>query len=156
MTGSTKAFAAGADISEMKDKAFSDAYKSNMFAGWNDVSRLGKPIIAAVNGFCLGGGCELAMMCDFIVAGDKARFAQPEINLGVIPGRSLLACIEMVFVGSISRSMSLAILHRSRRNTAIDASHWQIQVHVHELDGRHDECRGNGTGWTCGQDFSGR
>jgi enoyl-CoA hydratase/carnithine racemase len=85
LTGSTKAFAAGADISEMKDKTFDYTYKNNMFAGWNDVSRLGKPIIAAVNGFCLGGGCELAMMCDFIVAGDKARFAQPEINLGVIP-----------------------------------------------------------------------
>jgi enoyl-CoA hydratase/carnithine racemase len=86
LTGGTKAFAAGADISEMKDRTFDYTYKNNMFVGWNDVSRLGKPIIAAVNGFCLGGGCELAMMCDILLAGDKARFGQPEINLGVIPG----------------------------------------------------------------------
>ena len=87
LTGSSpKAFAAGADITEMRTKEFADAYKSNMFRGWNDLSRLSTPIIAAVNGHCLGGGCELALMCDFIVAGDSARFGQPEINLGVIPG----------------------------------------------------------------------
>ncbi|GKY91488.1 hypothetical protein MPSEU_000121000 [Mayamaea pseudoterrestris] len=86
LTGSSKAFAAGADISEMKSQTFDHAYKTNMFAGWNDISKLSKPIIASVNGFCLGGGCELAMMCDFIVAGDRAKFGQPEINLGVIPG----------------------------------------------------------------------
>jgi len=86
VTGSTKAFAAGADISEMKDKTFDQTYKTNMFQQWNDITKISKPIIAAVNGYCLGGGCELAMMCDFIVAGDKAKFGQPEINLGVIPG----------------------------------------------------------------------
>ncbi|GAX11592.1 enoyl-CoA hydratase [Fistulifera solaris] len=86
VTGSTKAFAAGADISEMKDRTFDHTYSKNMFSEWADITKLGKPIIAAVNGFCLGGGCELAMMCDFILAGDKAKFGQPEINLGIIPG----------------------------------------------------------------------
>mmetsp|Transcript_16183 Transcript_16183/g.25251 ORF Transcript_16183/g.25251 Transcript_16183/m.25251 type:complete len:296 (+) Transcript_16183:75-962(+) len=86
ITGSSKAFAAGADISEMKDREFAYAYKNNMFAGWGDVAKLSKPTIAAVNGVALGGGCELAMMCDIILAGEKAKFGQPEINLGVMPG----------------------------------------------------------------------
>lgn len=86
VTGSEKAFAAGADIAEMKDRSFDYAYSKNMFAEWQEFTRLSKPVIAAVNGFALGGGCELAMMCDFILAGDKAKFGQPEINLGVIPG----------------------------------------------------------------------
>mmetsp|Transcript_25590 Transcript_25590/g.55401 ORF Transcript_25590/g.55401 Transcript_25590/m.55401 type:complete len:334 (-) Transcript_25590:217-1218(-) len=86
VTGSQKAFAAGADIAEMSKREFSMAYKSNMFADWAKMANLKKPVIAAVNGFALGGGCELAMQCDMIVAGDKAKFGQPEINLGVIPG----------------------------------------------------------------------
>jgi len=87
LTGSTnKAFAAGADIAEMKDRDFATAYKCDMFAGWGQIAKLKKPTIAAVNGFALGGGCELAMMCDIILAGDRAKFGQPEINLGVIPG----------------------------------------------------------------------
>jgi len=86
LTGSKKAFAAGADIKEMANKSFMDVYKGNMFAGWNRVANFRKPIIAAVNGYALGGGCELAMMCDIIIAGDKAVFGQPEITLGTIPG----------------------------------------------------------------------
>jgi enoyl-CoA hydratase len=86
LTGSEKAFAAGADIKEMQDLAFADAYLSDFFAEWERLSHVRKPIIAAVAGYALGGGCELAMMCDFILAADNARFGQPEITLGVIPG----------------------------------------------------------------------
>ncbi|GAB9465760.1 hypothetical protein Gpo141_00003157 [Globisporangium polare] len=86
VTGSDKAFAAGADIKEMAEKQFVDAYKSNMFANWGDITKISKPVIAAVNGYALGGGCELAMLCDMIIAGDKAKFGQPEITLGTIPG----------------------------------------------------------------------
>jgi len=85
ITGSEKAFAAGADIKEMADKTYNEALTSN-FAEWDDVSRARKPVIAAVAGFALGGGCELAMMCDIIIAADNAKFGQPEIKLGVIPG----------------------------------------------------------------------
>ncbi|RWC90566.1 MAG: enoyl-CoA hydratase [Mesorhizobium sp.] len=86
ITGSDKAFAAGADIKEMQEIAFVDAYVEDFFVGWEDLARARKPIIAAVAGYALGGGCELAMMCDFIIAADTAKFGQPEITLGVIPG----------------------------------------------------------------------
>lgn len=86
ITGSEKAFAAGADIKEMKDKSFADAYLSDFIGRWDTVARARKPIIAAVAGFALGGGCEFAMMCDFIIAADTAQFGQPEIKIGVIPG----------------------------------------------------------------------
>lgn len=86
VTGSEKAFAAGADIKEMADKDFAEMYATNLFQGWEKVTATRKPWIAAVNGFALGGGCELAMMADIILAGDSAKFGQPEIKLGVIPG----------------------------------------------------------------------
>jgi enoyl-CoA hydratase len=86
ITGSDKAFAAGADIKEMADKPFIDAYLGDFVSNWNAVARARKPIVAAVAGFALGGGCELAMQCDIIIAADTAKFGQPEIKLGVIPG----------------------------------------------------------------------
>ena len=86
LTGSEKAFAAGADIKEMAELAFADTFGGNLFAGYDRVIATRKPVIAAVNGFALGGGCELAMMCDFIIAADSAKFGQPEIKLGVTPG----------------------------------------------------------------------
>ena len=87
ITGSEKAFAAGADIGAMATKTFADAYGGDFITrNWETIRRVRKPVIAAVAGFSLGGGCELAMMCDFIVAADSAKFGQPEIKLGIIPG----------------------------------------------------------------------
>ena len=86
LTGSEKAFAAGADIKEMQGQGFADMYGGNFFAGWEQVTATRKPWIAAVAGFALGGGCEVAMMADFIIAADTAKFGQPEIKLGVTPG----------------------------------------------------------------------
>ncbi len=86
LTGCEKAFAAGADIKEMSSQVFADMYGGNFFAGYDRVTSTRKPWIAAVNGFALGGGCELAMMADFIIAGDGAKFGQPEIKLAVTPG----------------------------------------------------------------------
>jgi enoyl-CoA hydratase len=86
LTGSEKAFAAGADIKEMSTQRFADMYGSNFFAGYDRVTATRKPVIAAVAGYALGGGCELAMMCDFIIAADNAKFGQPEIKLAVTPG----------------------------------------------------------------------
>lgn len=86
LTGSEKAFAAGADIKEMATQSFADMYGGNFFAGYDRVTATRKPVIAAVAGYALGGGCELAMMCDFIIAADNAKFGQPEIKLAVTPG----------------------------------------------------------------------
>ena len=86
ITGSDKAFAAGADIKEMADKTFADAFLGDFAASWDRAATARKPVIAAVAGFALGGGCELAMQCDLIIAADNAKFGQPEIKLGIIPG----------------------------------------------------------------------
>mmetsp|Transcript_1215 Transcript_1215/g.2515 ORF Transcript_1215/g.2515 Transcript_1215/m.2515 type:complete len:282 (+) Transcript_1215:36-881(+) len=86
ITGSDKAFAAGADIKEMSTMTFAQCYSENLFKNWTEVPKISKPIIAAVSGYALGGGCELAMLCDMIIASETAKFGQPEITLGVIPG----------------------------------------------------------------------
>ena len=87
LTGSEKAFAAGADVREMADKTFAQAFGQDIFGpAAAAISRIRKPLIAAVSGYCLGGGCELAMLCDFILCSDTAKFGQPEVNLGIIPG----------------------------------------------------------------------
>ena len=86
ITGNDKAFAAGADIKEMQAKSYMQAYKEDFISKWDRVGRCRKPVVAAVAGFALGGGCELAMMCDIIIAADTAKFGQPEIKLGVMPG----------------------------------------------------------------------
>jgi enoyl-CoA hydratase len=86
ITGSDKAFAAGADIKEMADKTYIDIFRADYTGDYERLTRVRKPVIAAVAGFALGGGCELAMMCDFIIAADSAKFGQPEIKLGIIPG----------------------------------------------------------------------
>jgi len=86
ITGSARAFAAGADIAEMAEKNYAELNARDLFADWDAVRGVGKPIVAAVGGYALGGGCELAMLCDFIIAADDAQFGQPEIKLGILPG----------------------------------------------------------------------
>ena len=86
ITGSEKAFAAGADIKEMSKREYVESYTKNQFKNWTDITQINKPTIAAVSGFALGGGCELAMMCDIMIASESAKFGQPEVTLGVIPG----------------------------------------------------------------------
>ncbi len=111
LTGSEKAFAAGADIKEMQPKSYMDCYLGDFISrGWERVAQCRKPVIAAVAGFALGGGCELAMMCDFILAADTARFGQPEINLGVIPGAGGTQRLTR-FVGK-SKAMEMCLTGR--------------------------------------------
>ncbi|MEM9736175.1 MAG: enoyl-CoA hydratase-related protein, partial [Pseudomonadota bacterium] len=111
ITGSEKAFAAGADIKEMRPKSFVDVYAEDFItAHWETVTRVRKPVIAAVAGYALGGGCELAMMCDFILAADTAKFGQPEINLGVMPGAGGSQRLTR-FVGK-SKSMEMNLTGR--------------------------------------------
>lgn len=86
IAGSTRAFAAGADIEEMAEKSFTEFYMDDFLSPWDDVKKISKPIIAAVDGYALGGGCELALLCDFIIASEDAQFGQPEIKLGILPG----------------------------------------------------------------------
>ena len=86
ITGSARAFAAGADVAEMAEKPFTDFYMNDFLGPWDEVRSISKPIIAAVGGFALGGGCELAMLCDFIIASEDAQFGQPEVKLGILPG----------------------------------------------------------------------
>jgi enoyl-CoA hydratase len=110
LTGSEKAFAAGADVKEMQHFTYMEAYLSDFIASWDRVSRVRKPVIAAVAGFALGGGCELAMMCDFILAADTAKFGQPEIKLGITPGAGGTQRLTR-FVGK-SKAMEMCLTGR--------------------------------------------
>jgi len=110
LTGSEKAFAAGADIKEMQARSYVEAYLGDFIASLENIARARKPIIAAVAGFALGGGCELAMMCDFILAADTAKFGQPEIKLGVIPGAGGTQRLTR-FVGK-SKAMEMTLTGR--------------------------------------------
>ncbi len=120
VTGSDKAFAAGADIKAMKEKSYMDVFKEDFITTeWERISRCRKPVIAAVAGYALGGGCELAMMCDFIIAAENARFGQPEINLAIIPGAGGTQRLPR-FVGK-SKAMEMVLLGQARMMDAAEA-----------------------------------
>ncbi|PPQ70516.1 hypothetical protein CVT26_013974 [Gymnopilus dilepis] len=120
LTGSERAFAAGADIKEMKDKQYADVYRNDFLADWTRIRQLHKPLIAAVSGFALGGGCELALMCDIILASPTAKFGQPEINLGVIPGGGG----SQRLVHAIGKSRTMELVLTGRNITAQEAAAW--------------------------------
>ena len=122
LTGSEKAFAAGADISEMSDKNFIDLVKKDFILPWERLSKFRKPIIAAVSGYALGGGCEIAMMCDIIIAADNAKFGQPEINLGTIPA----AGGTQRLVKSVGKSKAMEIVLSGDIITALEAKEYGL------------------------------
>lgn len=136
ITGSPKAFAAGADIKEMQSIDYMDAYMNDFItANWEEASRCRKPIIAAVAGYALGGGCELAMMCDFILAADNAKFGQPEIKLGVIPGAGGTQRLTR-FVG---KSKAMEMVLTGRMMDAEEAERSGLVSRVVPLDDLLDE-----------------
>ena len=118
ITGSQKAFAAGADVKEMQNLEFSDAFLGDIFAGWEAMGAIRKPIIAAVSGYALGGGCELAMMCDFIIAAENAQFGQPEITLGIIPGIGGTQRLTR----AVGKAKAMEMCLTGRRIDAVEAS----------------------------------
>lgn len=139
VTGSEKAFAAGADIAAMAHFGFADAYKGDFITrNWESIRSVRKPIIAAVAGFALGGGCELAMMCDFIIAADNARFGQPEIKLGIIPGAGGTQRLPRA-VGK-AKAMDLALT--GRMMDATEAERAGLVSRVVPLDKLMDEALG--------------
>ena len=117
ITGSARAFAAGADIAEMAEKSFTGFYMSDFLAPWDEIRSISKPIIAAVGGFALGGGCELAMLCDFIIASDDAQFGQPEIKLGILPGMGG----SQRLTRSIGKSLAMDLILTGRTIGATEA-----------------------------------
>lgn len=131
ITGSEKAFAAGADISAMAKYSFADAYRGDFITrNWETIRSIRKPVIAAVSGFALGGGCELAMMCDFIIAADNAKFGQPEIKLGVIPGAGGTQRLPR----AISKSKAMDMCLTARMMDAAEAERSGLVSRVVPLD----------------------
>ncbi len=139
LTGSEKAFAAGADIGGMASYTFADVYKGDYITrNWEQIRAIRKPVIAAVSGFALGGGCELAMMCDFIIAADNARFGQPEIKLGIIPGAGGTQRLPRA-VGK-AKAMDLALT--GRMMDAVEAERAGLVSRVVPLDKLMEEALG--------------
>ena len=139
LTGNEKAFAAGADIGAMTSYSFADVYKGDYITrNWEQIRQVRKPVIAAVSGFALGGGCELAMMCDFIIAADNARFGQPEIKLGIIPGAGGTQRLPRA-VGK-AKAMDMALT--GRMMDAVEAERAGLVSRVVALDKLMDEALG--------------
>ena len=139
LTGSEKAFAAGADIGAMAKYSFADAYKGDYITrNWETIRSIRKPVIAAVSGFALGGGCELAMMCDFIIAADNAKFGQPEIKLGVIPGAGGTQRLPR----AVGKSKAMDMCLTARMMDAQEAERAGLVSRVVPLDKMMDEALG--------------
>jgi len=139
ITGSEKAFAAGADIAAMKDWNFMDVYKSEYITrNWERVRSIRKPIIAAVAGFALGGGCELAMMCDIIIAADNAKFGQPEIKLGIIPGAGGTQRLPR----AVSKAKAMDLVLTGRMMDALEAERAGLVSRIVAADKLVDEALG--------------
>jgi enoyl-CoA hydratase len=126
LTGSDRAFAAGADIKEMKDKDYASVYRGRFLEDWAAITQCRKPIIAAVSGYALGGGCELALMCDIILASPTATFGQPEINLGVIPGGGGTQRLTHV----VGKSRAMELMLTGRNFSALEAEQWGVVSRV--------------------------
>ena len=139
ITGSEKAFAAGADIKEMKDQTFADVYGGNFITrNWESITRIRKPTIAAVAGFALGGGCEIAMMCDLILAAENAKFGQPEINLGIIPGSGGTQRLTH----AVGKSKAMDMCLTGRMMDADEAERSGLVSRVYPVDALIDEAVG--------------
>lgn len=130
ITGSERAFAAGADIREMATKSYHEVALADLFSGWDRLAAVRKPIIAAVSGYALGGGCELAMLCDLIFAADTAKFGQPEINLGVIPGIGG----SQRLTRAIGKAKAMDLILTGRTIGAAEAESWGIVARVFPAD----------------------
>ena len=135
LTGSEKAFAAGADIKEMAERDFADAYGSDFIGPWGRIAHHRKPVIAAVAGYALGGGCELAMMCDIIICADNARFGQPEINLGTIPG----AGGTQRLIRAVGKSKAMEMILTGRMMDAAEAERSGLVARVVPVRELQDE-----------------
>ena len=139
ITGSQKAFAAGADIGAMTSYSFADVYKGDYITrNWETIRSIRKPVIAAVSGFALGGGCELAMMCDFIIAADNAKFGQPEIKLGIIPGAGGTQRLPR----AIGKAKAMDMVLTARMMDAVEAERSGLVSRVVALDKLMDEALG--------------
>ena len=135
VTGSEKAFAAGADIKEMQAKTYMDAFKGDFIASWERISRCRKPTIAAVSGFALGGGCELAMSCDMILASETAKFGQPEIKLGILPG----AGGTQRLVRAVGKAKAMDLCLTGRLMDAVEAERAGLVARIFPVAGFLDE-----------------
>lgn len=134
LTGSEKAFAAGADIKEMNPLTFSSAYKQNFIAPWSHLANnIRKPVIAAVSGYALGGGCELAMMCDILYCTSKSTFGQPEIKLGTIPGGGG----SQRLTAAVGKSKAMELILTGKTFTGVQAGEWGLAAEV--IDGGKEE-----------------
>ncbi len=137
ITGNEKAFAAGADIKEMADASAMEMLQRDQFARWDRIRKIKKPIVAAVSGFALGGGCELAMTCDIIIASESAKFGQPEINLGVIPG----AGGTQRLTRAVGKYKAMEMILTGSMITAEEAKQWGLVVRVVPNDNLIEEAK---------------